>query len=385
MKDENEITISWKTCIKVAITVAVMYLLFRYWGSIEGFLGLLCGGLLAIFIGLIVAYVVNIPLRFFEEKLPGEKGDGTRNRTISLILTAVCMIAVVLLVCVLVLPQLVQATITLGSQVPALLESLSQNEFVIKYVPPEMLQQAESLDWGKMLSEAGGWLQTGLMSSLPQITSFFGFIGACGMGVVLAFWFLFEKDGFSAAVHDLIRTYISVGADEKFSSSIELADSCFSGYFARQFIEGVIYGTLIAIPCAIFGIPNALMLGTLVGFMSLIPMVGALIGGILGAIIVLASSWQQALIFLIIFFVVQQIEANFIYPRVVGQYLGLHGLWPLIGITLGVSLFGFAGAFIGVPITATIFRFVEADMERRKEDENDDQTPLQKLQKSLSD
>jgi predicted PurR-regulated permease PerM len=130
--------------------------------------------------------------------------------------------------------------------------------------------------------------------------------------------------------------------------------------------------------------PNALMLGALVGFMSLIPMVGALIGAILDAIIILASSWQQALIFLILFFVVQQIEANFIYPRVVGKHVGLTGMWPLIGITLGVALFGFVGAFIGVPLTATIFRIVESDLDRRGQ-LPDDPSLLQKLQKTLSD
>ena len=127
------------------------------------------------------------------------------------------------------------------------------------------------------------------------------------------------------------------------------------------------------------------MLGALVGVMSLIPMVGALIGAILGAIIILATSWQQALVFLIVFFVVQQIEQNFLYPRVVGKQVGLDGMWPLIGITLGVALFGFVGAFIGVPLTATIFRVVEADLKRRREHPGDDMSPLEKLHKSLSD
>jgi len=126
------------------------------------------------------------------------------------------------------------------------------------------------------------------------------------------------------------------------------------------------------------------MLGALVGVMSLIPMIGALIGAILGAIIILATSWEQALIFLVLFFIVQQIEANFIYPRVVGAHVGLTGMWPLIGVTLGVALFGFVGAFVGVPLLATIFRIVEADLERRKQ-LPDEPSPLEKLHKSLSD
>jgi len=117
--------------------------------------------------------------------------------------------------------------------------------------------------------------------------------------------------------------------------------------------------------------------------MSLIPMVGALIGAVLGAIIILATSWQQAIIFFALFLILQQIEANFIYPRVVGKHVGLDGMWPLIGVTLGVALFGFVGAFIGVPLTATIFRIVEADLARREQLSESERSPLEKLRDSL--
>ena len=127
------------------------------------------------------------------------------------------------------------------------------------------------------------------------------------------------------------------------------------------------------------------MLGAFVGVMSLIPMVGELIGAALGAVIILATSWQRALVFVVLFFVVQQIEANFVYPRVVGKHVGLTGMWPLVGITLGVALLGFVGAFVGVPLTATVFRIVESDLERREQLPEGELSPLERLQKSLSD
>ena len=385
MNENEEYGISWKTCIKLAISALVVFLLVRYWGAIEGFIGLLISGLLAIFVGLTVAYVANIPMRFFENKLPGEKGDGTKNRLFALVLTIVCVVAVLLIFAILVIPQLVNAAIKLSSQIPALIDAIKQNEFIASLLPAGLLDNFGSIDWQKMLGEAGSWLQTGVVSSLPQITSIIGTIGACGMGIILAFWFLADKDRLSSDVHLMIRSYISQGADERFTHFTEVADECFRSYFGRQFLEGVIFGMLVAIPCAILGIPNPAMLGTLVGVMYLIPMVGPIIGAVLGAIIVLASSWQQALIFLVVFFIVQQIEANFIYPRFVGKHVGLYGMWPLIGITLGVTLFGFVGAFIGVPITATIFRMVDGDLRKREESPDESSTPLEKLQKSLSD
>ena len=387
MNDDRNFNLnfSWKALARVGISVLIVFLIIYYWAGIENLLALIFGGLLAIFVGLMIAYLANIPMRFFEEKLPGEPGDNTRNRYIALALSVICVIGVILLVLILVLPQLVQAAIKLANQIPALLEMILENDYIQSVIPEDFLESVGDIDWGEILGTVTSWLQTGLVSSLPQILSIFGVIGAVCMGFVLAFWFLIEKDRLSSDAHVMIRSYISKSADEKFSSLLEVADTCFSGYFSRQFIEGVIYAILITVPCAILGIPNALMLGILVGFMSLIPMVGAVIGAVLGAIITLASSWQQALIFVIVFIIIQQIEANFIYPRVVGEFLGLYGLWPLIGITMGVTLFGFIGAFVGVPITATIFRIVDADLKKRAEHPDEDATPLQRLHKSLSD
>ena len=385
MGGNRDFNISWKTCMKLVISALVVFLCIRYWGGVESFFALLFGGMLAIFAGLAIAYIVNIPLRFFERKLPGPTGDGTRNRTLSIALSVACVVAVLLVVGILVIPHLVEAIMTLAQEAPGVIDSIANNEFLSSLIPASMLAQLKSIDWQQVVTDIASWLQSGVVSSLPQIMTLVGQIGAWFMGIVLAFWFLGEKNSLSEKAHVLVRTYIGKTADEKWSHGIKIADECFRGYFTGQFLEGVLFGSIVTIACTIAGLPSALMLGALIGVMSLIPMIGALIGAVLGAIIILATSWQQALVFLVVFFIVQQIEANFLYPRVVGKHVGLTGLWPLIGITLGVALFGFVGAFIGVPLTATIFRVVEADLKRREELPDDGPSPLEKLQKSLSE
>lgn len=381
----GEFNISWKTCLKIGICVLVVFLCIRYWGGVEDFFGLLFGGMLAIIAGLVISYIVNIPMRFFERKLPGPTGDGTRNRTLSLALSLICAIAVLLFVGILVIPHLVDAIFALSQQAPYVIETLAENKLITSIVPPSIIEQVQSIDWEQVINDVVSWLQTGIMNSLPQITSFIGQIGACFMGIILSFWFLGEKDKLSEGVHTIIRSYVSKRADAAFSRATAVADGCFRGYFKGAALESVIFGTLVTVVCLVADIPNPLSLGALVGVMSLIPMVGALIGAILGAIIILAISWQKALIFLILFFIVQQIEANLFYPRVVGKQVGLTGMWPLIGITLGVALFGFIGAFVGVPLTASVFRIVEADLERRKLAPEKDASPFEKLHKSLAD
>lgn len=385
MDDNKGIVVSWKACFRVGASILGVCLLVRYWGQIEGFVGTLLNGVAAIIAGLSVAYIGNIPLRFFERKLPGERGDGTLNRMLSLGLTVVCAIAVLLFVGILVIPQLVNAVVTLAKDAPAIVNTLTNIPFVRSLIPDSMLAQNATIDWSKIVSDVTQWAKTGVLSSLPQITSFIGVIGACLMGFVFGFWFLSEKSGLSARCHRIIRIYVGVEADDFVRRAASLADDCFHGYFVGQSMEAVIFGGLVALVSLLFGLENPLMLGALVGVMSLIPMVGAPIGAFLGALIILMTSWQQAIIFLVLFFVVQQIEANFIYMRVVGRQVGLNGMWPLVGVTLGASVFGFAGAFVGVPLISAIFRMVEADLVRRDQLPEDASTPLEKLRETLAD
>jgi predicted PurR-regulated permease PerM len=384
MNTKKGTVVSWKTCCRIVVCVFAVFLLIRYWGSIEGFVGTLLSGIAAIIAGLVIAYVGNIPLRFFERILPGDTGDGTLNRLLALSLTVVCAVAVLLFVGFLVIPQLVNAIVTLVKDAPAIVNTITSIPFVRNLIPESMLAQNATIDWGKVVGDAAQWAKSGVMSSLPQITSFVGLVGACLMGFVFAFWFLSEKTDLSARVHRIIRAYVGADADDFFKRTAALADDCFHGYIVGQSMEALIFGGLVALVSLLFGLENPLMLGALVGVMSLIPMVGALIGAILGALIISVTSWQQAVIFLVLFFVVQQIEANFIYIRVVGRHVGLNGMWPLIGVTLGATLFGFAGAYVGVPLISAIFRTIEADLARRDQ-LPEKATPVEKLKDSLSD
>jgi len=190
MNGKREISINWKTCMRIAISVLIVFLCIRYWGFIEEFVALLLGGMLAIFAGLIIAYIVNIPMRFFERKLPGPTGDGTRNRGLAIALSVICAVGVVLFAAIMVIPNLVDAVVKLAIEAPAVVESLAENELLASIIPASMLAQLKSIDWQAVVNDVASWLQSGVVSSFPQIMSLFGQIGACFMGIILAFWFL---------------------------------------------------------------------------------------------------------------------------------------------------------------------------------------------------
>ncbi len=364
---KRRFSIGWKTCFRLGITVLLIFVCLRFIDPIENFLSLLIGGTIAIFAGFVISYIVNIPMRFFERKLPGPRGDGTKNRGIAMLLAFASILGVVIVVLVLVIPNLVNAIIVFSESLPHLITHLSENEVLASMIPADILEQINSINWEQVTNDVVNWLQSGVMDSLPAIMNAVGKIGACFMGIILSFWFLGEKDKLSGSFHDLISTYIGKNADNKVKSLAKYADESFRGYIVGAALEGAIFGVLVFVGCSIAGIPEALMLGALVGVMSLIPVIGALIGAVLGAVIIFAVSWQKALIFLIVFFILQQIEQNVFYPNVVGKRAGLTGMWPLIGITLGMAVFGFVGALIGVPLIATILRLVEADIARKKE------------------
>ena len=146
-----------------------------------------------------------------------------------------------------------------------------------------------------------------------------------------------------------------------------MLDDCFHRFIVGQCTEAVILGVLCIIGMSILRIPYALMIGTLMGFTALIPIVGGLIGAGVGAFLILMESPVKALIFIIFVIILQQVEGNLIYPKVVGSTIGLPGLWVLAAVTVGGGVFGIPGMLVGVPVVATLYRLVREDISGKKE------------------
>ena len=357
---------SWKALMRMAIAVFTLFLIMRYWGAFETALKMMLMALTTVFLGFCIAYLINIPMRFFESHLPHKEGEKP-SRVLALIISLVVVLAVVVAIIILVVPQFLECMITFGQSIPVLIASLEGGGGVAALLPPDLYRLLADVDWEKLSADVFTWLQAGLVSALPSVLSAAGLVGSFAIGCIFAVWMLLDKENLSAMGHRILRTYLGVSTDEKFTRITQLLDESFRHYVVGQSVEAVILGSLITIAALLLGLPYAPMLGPLVGLMSFIPMIGSLIGGIIGAIMILSVSWEQALIFLVVFFIIQQIEANFIYPRVVGKLVGLSGFWTLLGITVGGALFGVPGAFIGVPLTSAFYRAISENMNMREE------------------
>ena len=370
--------LQWKTCLRAGITVALLYLAIHYWGPVSAALGVLIGAAWPLFLGVGIAYVVNILMRFYEKHFFRK----SRRTLVARMRRAVCMVAayltiilIISAIVVLVVPELVRAIQLLLNETPALIdqlyETLMRYPAIAQYLPNAGTELGEiGADWQQTLTRILDWLGGGwdgvFNSVLATVSGVFSGTVTLVMGVMFSFYILYSKERLGRQGHRLLRTYLKPNWYHKFCYVLGVLDDCFHRYVVGQCIEAVILGSLCMLGMLLFGFPYATMVGALVGATALIPIAGAYIGAGVGAILILTVSPVEAILFLLFIIILQQIEGNLIYPRVVGTKLGLPALWVLAAITVGGNVMGIGGMLLAVPLTTAIYRLVRADVQKRE-------------------
>lgn len=201
---------------------------------------------------------------------------------------------------------------------------------------------------------------------VSAVSSVFSRVVSGLLALIFAIYFLLGKEQFTGQFKRIINSYLPKKAEKKINYVASVLNDCFHRYIVGQCLEAVILGTLCIIGMLIFRFPYAAMIGTLIGFTALIPVAGAYIGAIVGFIMILTVSPIKAVLFIVFIVVLQQLEGNLIYPKVVGGSLGLPAVWVLAAVTIGGSLMGILGMLLGVPIAAAIYRMLRDDVNRRE-------------------
>ena len=215
-------------------------------------------------------------------------------------------------------------------------------------------------------------LTDGAFGLFNSVISFIGALTATVtnilVGTIFAIYLLLRKDKLAGDVRRLMKLYLNDKTNRRISHFFTVAHQTFTGFFIGQFIEAIIIGSLTFIGASLLRLPYAAMTGTIVGVTALIPIVGAFVGAGLSAFIICTESPRQALLFLVFLIILQQIETNAIYPKVVGSSIGLPGIWVLASVTLGGGLYGIMGMILGVPLAATIYKIGFEHIENRETD-----------------
>ncbi len=358
--------ISWKNCLQVGITIFLLYLGIHYWPNITQ-IGKACLSAAApLIVGCAIAYVVNILMSSYEKRiLHKAKNPWLQKirRPLCIILSLMTLVAVVALVCFLIIPQLIDCIILIFEVVPVMIEDalIALNE--MNLLSEETLKPLLDIDWTSKLEPLVQMLTSSLENVVTLVvnalSSVFSAVVNTLISVIFAIYLLMGKNTLGRQIKKVMRYFLPNSWHKSIRYFFLTLNDCFRRYVIGQCTEAVILGVLCMVGMWIFGFPYASMIGALVAFTALIPIAGAYIGAIVGAFMILTVSPMQALLFLVYIIVLQQLEGNLIYPRVVGTSLGLPGIWVLAAVTIGGGTMGILGMLLGVPLCATAYRLLK--------------------------
>lgn len=352
-----------KSILLVVFAAVAFYVALQNLGTVVYGLRWLVGILSPFLVGGVIAFVLNVPMRAIERHLfPQNRKLQKMRRPLALILTLIAVIGVLTLAGLVIGPGIAEACMTIADQIPGALRRLEtyltqlngywpQLEAMLTSVVLEDWQSIsqKAIDllqtWGKSLLSSGGGLVGGVVNGVMTFV----------IGLIFAIYLLFQKEKLAQQGRQVLYALLREDRADGALEVLRLANRTFSGFLSGQCLEAVILGTLFVVVMSIFRMPYALLVGVLIALTALIPIVGAFIGCAVGAVLIAITNPIQALVFVIIFLVLQQIEGNLIYPHVVGNSVGLPSIWVLAAVTLGGSLVGVAGMLFFIPLCSVLY------------------------------
>lgn len=337
---------------------ALLVLGVIYFESIFQYLGELLNIIQPFIIGFILAFIFNIPMKFFEKKLAIQ--NKKKRRVVSAILSVLLILLVLLLVVMVVVPQVIENVRTLIDNLPSI---FAQAEKWLNYVFEEIRLSPDLLD--KINEFQTRFAQT-FISTLtawaPNIASGVSHITTSVinifMGFVMAIYMIFSKDKLIRQVKKFAHALFNDEHYQYISEVVKLTGTTFENFLAGQLTESIIIGVLCYIGCMILDIPYASIAAIVIGFTNIIPYFGPIIGAVISSVLILFVSPVKALIFLVFSTLLQQFESNLIYPHVVGNSVGLSALWVLFAVSVGGGLFGIPGMVFGLPTFSVIYELL---------------------------
>lgn len=361
----------WKDCLKVGASIFLLYLCIYYWPGFTGLVSMLLGAALPLLIGCIVAYLVNILMSFYERHYFVKSGKKIVQRSRRPVCMSGAFLTLILIIALLirqVIPQLVSCVQLVFAQLPGFMEMLIDQAEKLDLLPEDLLASLEAVDWNSRIGEIIRMLTSGIGSVMDVVFKAVSkvFSGAVTgfLSIIFSVYLLAGKEKLGGQCRRVLKHYLRENWYKKAAYVAGILDDCFHRYIVGQCLEAVILGVLCTGGMLLLQLPYATMIGALIAFTALIPVAGAYIGAGVGAFIILMDSPVKAFIFLAFIVILQQVEGNLIYPRVVGSSLGLPGIWVLAAVTVGGGILGVAGMLFGVPLTAVLYRILRDDLNR---------------------
>lgn len=357
--------------LMLLITFAILlYTGLQHLSQVLGFFRFVGGVVSPLLIGGATAFVLNVPMAFFEKKLfTPPPGGGRRRRgpspkaarILSLLLTLLAAAVIIPVLVLIIVPQLAESVSGLGSTIMYACSRFAvwaEKQFAAY---PEIYSWLESLtvDWESLLASAVDFVRSGfgnvVSSTISATKSIVSAVSAVFVAAVFAVYVLLQKEKLGLQCRKSLYALLPEQSAGKIVEICRLSHRVFSSFITGQCIEAVILGAMFFIVMTVLRMPYALLVGCLIAVTALIPIVGAFIGCAVGAFLLLMVSPMQALAFVVMFLALQQVEGNLIYPHVVGSSVGLPSIWVLAAVSVGGSLMGVAGMLLFIPLTSVLY------------------------------
>lgn len=362
----------------ILFTVLIIIVLWKHTVILD-ILHFISGIIFPFLLGGAIAFVLNVPMNFLENKIFKKWKTGQRKnaqklaRPASLMLTILCLIGALMLVVFVVAPQLGTTFASIGKNIQAfvprftgMVEDIFHNNKNITAWLAEL-----NMDWDKILDSVLGFFKNGagnvLDSTMSVAKNIVSSVTTFFIAFVFACYILLQKEKLRVQVSKLLYAYLPVKRVEGILDVCSLTYRCFANFLTGQCMEAVIFGSMCFAALVILRIPYALLIGVVVAFTALIPLLGAFIGCGIGVLLILMENPLKAVVFVIVFLVLQQIEGNFVYPKVVGSSIGLPSIWVLAAVSIGGSLMGVVGILVFIPLVSVIYTLIKQDVYRRLE------------------
>lgn len=336
--------------------------------------------------GFCLAFILNIPLSKFENMFKNKKKvakgkapakptvekKNTKLRVAGIAFSILIFIGIIFLTLFLVIPEFINTISIFKDNIPEAFENVKEwlKTLMVNY--PEITEKITSYqpDWAALESDITKIIKTaatGIIGiSIDFVVGLFSGVVNLVMGFVFAIYMLMQKEGLIQQSKRVLRAYLPENKSEKVLRIGSITNDTFKKFFGGQFIEAILLGVLCFIGMKIFGMPYALTISVLVGVTALIPVFGAFFGTAIGAILILAVDPMKAVWFVVYIIVLQQIDGNLIYPKIVGDSVGLPGIWVMLAVLIGGNSLGIIGMLVGVPIASVVYKLIKEHVNKQK-------------------
>ncbi len=351
---------------------AALLLFIIYLKDVITILNYTWGLIFPFILGGCIAFVLSVPMHFIETfvlKIPKIKPKLARG--LSLIITLLFIFAIIILVFFIVLPELADTFIAIGKQIPPAYKRFLHyiDTFAIDW--PGVQKALSKWNWDSITEKLVKFAQTSASTifdtSVSVLSDFVSGVAVFFIGFIFSLYVLLQKETLSQRVAKLIMAIFPKKIYEKVFSIGRLTHKTFSSFISGQCLEAVLLGSFFFLLLTVLRFPYAMLIGIVIAFTTLIPMIGAFIGCGIGAFLIVMVSPIQALWFIIIFLIVQQLEGNLVYPHIVGNSIGLPSIWVLVAVFIGGSLMGVAGMLIFIPLSSVLYSLLRSWTNRQLE------------------